>query len=301
MAVDRLLRAAFGDEPGADVAALLAADAPTPRRRWLAAVVLGGQGRYAAAHALLTPLLAGQDRVIGALAACALASHRRQLGGHAPARALDGRALALLATAGHWPHRPVPGTDPDGVDAAGALADAMLGLAADAIGLGRVVEARRLLAVVNDMGDDMGDEMGAACWRARVRRGWVNAELALASGDPEEAVAVAETAVLEAKSIGARRHVIKSEALLAAALVSMATERDRIRSIGLLEGIMLASLERGMLPLTWPSARLLADLVPEAADRCRHVARRSLICVLSRTDPDGVTIATCSPWMPVSS
>ncbi|MGH3624255.1 MAG: hypothetical protein ACRDQ5_21120, partial [Sciscionella sp.] len=191
------------------------------------------------------------------------------------------------------PDRPPVGTDRDGVDAAGALADAVLGLAADAVGQGRVGEARRLLAVADRFGDNG--------WRARVRLGWVTAEVALASGRPQDAVPVAETAVRGARSARARRHVTKSEALLATTLVNMTTERDRERAIRLLEGIVPRSLERGMLPLVWPSALLLADVTPGAADRWRDLGQSALSCVLSRTDGDGVALAAASPWTPASS
>src|SRR5437763_12915950 len=138
-----LRAAAFGARRDADVHAMAADGAP--RQRWLAAVTLGGQGRYGLATAVLRGLLADADPVLAALAGATLASHRRQLGGHAAARSLDGAAagrLAGVAADGH--------ADPDGLDAAGAWSDVLLGLAADAVGLGRVGEARRLHSVAAD-------------------------------------------------------------------------------------------------------------------------------------------------------
>jgi len=82
---DFLREAAFGGNPGADVSK---AAQGTPRQRWLAAVVLGGQGHYAAATALLTELRHTADPVLASLAASTLASQRRQVGGHAAARRL---------------------------------------------------------------------------------------------------------------------------------------------------------------------------------------------------------------------
>ncbi|EHR49059.1 hypothetical protein SacmaDRAFT_0763, partial [Saccharomonospora marina XMU15] len=49
-----LRRAAFGDAPAITDRALAAAT--TPRSQWLAAVLLGARGRYAAAAALVRPL-----------------------------------------------------------------------------------------------------------------------------------------------------------------------------------------------------------------------------------------------------
>jgi hypothetical protein len=277
--------AAFGDAPEGDVARLLADGAPTPVRRWLAAVAFGGQGRYAAATALLTSLLATEDPVIGSLAASTLAAHRRQLGGHAAAQRLDGFALRRIAGL------PLPAeADPDGVDVTGARVDALLGLAADAIGLGRPALARRLLrppAGIAGMG-----------WRSRVRSGWVNAETLLAEGEPEQGVAFAEQAVAISASCGAVRHVIKSEMVLSVTQLNGATERGCAAAIGLLERVVARSLESDLLPLAWPSALLLAETRPEAAHYWCEQARRATRLVLSRADAEGRRIATRSLWFP---
>ncbi|WP_037046228.1 hypothetical protein [Pseudonocardia halophobica] len=69
-----------------------------PVVRWTAAVALGGQGRYAAAAALLEDLVR-DPRVPVEVRAHALvtrASHLRQRGGHAFAERFDGQALALV-------------------------------------------------------------------------------------------------------------------------------------------------------------------------------------------------------------
>lgn len=284
-----LRRAAFGDDPAADAAGLLARGPRTPERHWLAAVVLGGQGRYAAAKALLTDLLidplATHDPVIGSLAASTLASHLRQLGGHAAAVRHD--ALALRRVAG----QPAPPrADPDGVDVTGARVDAVLGLAADAVGLGRRAQARRLLHRV--------DEIGELGWRSRVRSGWVNAESLLAAGEPERALPHAEQAVSVATSWGGVRHVTKSEMVFSVVQLNGATERGCAAAIGLLERVAERSLESELLPLAWPSASLLADARPEAQGYRRVAALRATREVLSRTDAEGVRIATGSPWFP---
>ncbi len=66
-----------------------------------------------------------------------------------------------------------PGTPawPAGRTLAEARSDVLLGLAADAVGAGRLGEARRLVARAPRAG-----------WRAAVRRGWVSAEIELSAG-----------------------------------------------------------------------------------------------------------------------
>lgn len=255
--------------------------------------MLGGLGRYAAAAAALTPLRRDPDPVVAALAVTTLASHRRQLGSHAVAAALDAAALGGLARSA-VPRR--PGADPfdarcDGTGAAGAWHDALLGLAADAVGQGRPVQARRLL------------DAAARCqagWRAAVRAGWVAAETALAEGCPERAVPAAELAYERARTVGSARHVTKSELVLAAALVAEGTRPGRVRAAALAGQALHASLDRRFLPLAWPSALLLARLRPDRADDHRGSARRALSSVYHGTDGVGRELMLASPWIPVS-
>src|SRR5262249_10848073 len=136
-----LLDAAFGARPDMSITG-----ADGPGNLWLAAVVLGGQGRYAAAAGTLKPLATNHDPVVAALAASTLASHLRQLGGHSRARRYDAEALRrLAATEKSNAGISAPADDDEhGTGRTGALADAYLGLAADAIGLGRLAEAARL-------------------------------------------------------------------------------------------------------------------------------------------------------------
>ena len=282
-----LRRAAFGDQPDADVHAA-AADG-TPYQRWLAAVALGGQGRYAAATPVLRQLLGGREPVLGALAASTLASHRRQLGAHAVARRLDAAALGRLA--GISPASPRR-FDRDGVDAAGAWSDALLGLAADAVGLGRVAEARRLHT--------------AACglpqpsWRARVRTGWLAAEIQLAAGDPAGAVPAAESAAEEARAAGAVRHLMKSNLVLAAALTAAAFPPEFDRAAALLNETLAASRNQGMPPLVWPSSLLLAGLRADEHDTFSRIAGEALTCVFLRSDGEMRRLASASDWIPTN-
>src|SRR5258708_631895 len=120
-----LIEAAFGARPGHAAAELPAAAHPVDS--WYRAVVLGGQGRYAAAREELRTLRAStRDPVLAALAASTEGSFLRQLGWHARASVHDGRAAALVLPGIAGPHR---------VD---AVCDALTGLAADALGAGRL-------------------------------------------------------------------------------------------------------------------------------------------------------------------
>ncbi|WP_147455291.1 hypothetical protein [Saccharothrix australiensis] len=326
--MEPLRAAAFGDRPGADVWHATAGD---PEERWLAAVVLGGQGHYAAASALLHPLVRSGDRLIASLAASTLASHRRQLGGHAAARKLD--ALALATAPAHdeggvdrlpgdrpnrWPAvdrcADVPpgadrdgmgrdgvdrgradrdGVDRDGVDAAGARADALLGLAADALGAGRLVEARRLHARVE-----------ARSWRTAVRAHWVAAEIELASGHAERAVAPAEAAAARAEAAGALRHILKSRLVLGTALVVWGTPESVERGARLLHCDLNHTDRHELFSLSWPTAFVLltSPIVrnPAEIESIRKSAANALSCVLRRADPISRRIAAHSPWIPTA-
>lgn len=270
----RLRAAAFGLTCELDPVPLLAAD-DAAESAWLAAVVLGAQGRYAAAAAVLRGLRRAAP-VIASLAASTLASHRRQLGGHGPARTLDAAALRIVGT------RPGP-------DAAAARHDALLGLAADAVGLGRPEEARRLLAHAG------GHRAGT---RQRVRSGWVGAECALLVGDHVRAVREARAAAADAQTVGSFRHITKSRVVLAAARAAEGTESSRAHARALVEAALQSSLDRGLVSLTWPSAQLLGSLSPQAHGRCRDLARTALSSIFERSDPAGRRIMAASPWVP---
>ncbi|MEU4520799.1 hypothetical protein AB0F52_19115 [Amycolatopsis sp. NPDC024027] len=276
-----LRAAAFGSDPLPDPAAVRGAG--SPRERLLAAIVLGAQGRYAAAATLLDALRHDSDPVVASLAASTLASHRRQLGGHRQARALDGEAFAKAA---HLDTQ----QDPDGLDAAGARADALLGLAADNLALGRLAAARRLAARAGT---------GAAGWRAGVRGGWVGAEIALAAGQGADAVPHAERALETALARGARRHAVKSRIVLAVALRAAGAPDHRKISDDLVGNAMAAAEECELLSLSWPAALVAADLRPGHAEEYRFRVAQVLHAVLRSADPCGRRVAGESPWVPV--
>jgi hypothetical protein len=222
-----LRAAALGGEPGWH---------PLPpahddEGRWWRAVALGGQGRYAAAAAELERLGAPTTAVgLRSLALSTRGSHLRQLGGHLLARRFDGRALALAGG--------VPGR-------AGATArsDALVGLAADALGPGRVTLARRLLA-------QAAQGLAGADERCAVRWHWVAAETALCGDERDEAAAHAGTALRLAASTGSVRHELKSVLVVAAATGS-GEAAHRVRT---------AAAQHDLLPLRWAATMLLLAL-----------------------------------------
>ena len=223
-----LSAAAFGDEPGR----WPLPEATSPRQRWLRAVAAGGQGRYASAAADLTALL--REVPTGPLASLAYStrgSFLRQLGGHDLARGCDGRALALA------------GDDPQ------AQADALVGLAADALGVGRFAASAALLARV-------APEPFSAPARLAVRRHWVTAELAMVTGDGATAVRNAERAV-ELAGEAMVRHRVKSQVVLAGALCC-AGSIDRARVVA--EAALCDTDRLGLIPLRWALACMLADI-----------------------------------------
>ena len=235
-----LAAAAFGNEPGR----WPLPTAITPRQLWLRAVASGGQGRYGSAYGDLAALRRScadrqADRRLVSLAHSTQGSLLRQLGWHTLARGWDGRALALA------------GTDPE------ARADALIGLAADALGVGRFAAATTLLtradaALAAQLPAHVAD-------RLAVRRRWVAAELAMAAGEGAIAVRHAEEAVELAQQmvVASARHRVKSDVVLAAALCS-AGVTERARAVA--ETALEAAGRFGLTPLRWALACLLIDI-----------------------------------------
>jgi len=249
-----LAAAAFGDQPGRWPLPY----ATIPPQQWLRAVAAGGQGRYGSAYADLAALLrAAPSRRIASLAHSARASFLRQLGWHGLARRWDGRALALA------------GGDPE------ATGDALTGLAADALGVGRLAAAATLLRRAEP-------SVAAAPHRLAVRRAWVAAELAMV-GEGAVAVRNAELAVELAAGHPqvSTRHRVKGEVVLAAALCS-AGASDRARAVG--EAALELTAQSGLVPLRWAVACLLIDLADtkspaiaelrDIRDECEFLVRR---------------------------
>lgn len=223
-----LANAAFGDDPGRWPLPAAA----SPKERWLRAVAAGGQGRYGCALAELAEISRRESGPLLSLASSTRASFLRQTGWHNRARGADGVA---------WAHC---GSDPE------AAADALAGLAADALGVGRFGVSARLLQRAHAVGD-------GASPRAAVRLAWVGAELAMARGEGGVAVVHAERGVAAAATYGSTRHAVKSDVVLAAALCS-AGRLDAARETA--DAALLVAEKSGMIPLRWALACLLADI-----------------------------------------
>lgn len=225
-----LADAAFGTRP--DHWPLPAAT--TAREKWLRAVAAGGQGRYGCALAELADIHRTTDSLpdVRSLAYSTQASFLRQLGGHDRARGFDGQA---------WAHS--RGDDE-------AAADALIGLAADALGVGRLAASARLL-------DRARPIVVGRSGRLPVRIEWVSAELAMVSGRGEDAVAHAERGVVAAAGFASTRHAVKSDVVLAAALCS-AGRLDSAREVA--DSALVRTEQYGLIPLRWALACLLADI-----------------------------------------
>jgi hypothetical protein len=268
-----LIAAAFGAHPGAAVRVRPGMPATD---RWLVAVALGGQGRYAAAAAILDELLIapGVPRAVAAHAAVTLAAHRRQLGGHALARRWDAMGLRL-ADVGRAA-APAGPLATCGVDALAARVDALAGLAADAIGTGAADTAERLLRVA------AAAAQGHPSWRPAVRLGWVRAELALLRGDAAAAVAPARDALELAASGGSVRHVLKSRIVYAVARA--AAGGDPSEALAELDGAADDADRAGLLPLVWPARFAAADVLgraPKGLSDAKDAAARTAQCSMN--------------------
>ena len=212
--------------------------APTGGGLWLRAVAAGGQGRYGAGRADLDELLRREpDGRLASLASSTHASFLRQTGWHELARGWDGRAWALA------------GGDPE------CAVDALVGLAADALGVGRLRASAALLGRAGDV-HAAADAPPA---RLAIRLSWVRAELAMVAGDGPDAVIHARRGVelAECALPELRRHRVKSDVILAAALCcagEVAASRE------LADTALTATFDYALIPLHWAVASLLADI-----------------------------------------
>jgi hypothetical protein len=239
-----LYNAAFGDNPQR----WPLPPATTPHESWLRAVAAGGQGRYGSALADLAGVVRMQrGGPVVSLAHSTRASFLRQLGWHAHARTWDGRALASA------------GADVE------ARADALIGLAADALGIGRFAASATALRRASEL------VATSAPSRLPVRLAWVSSELAMVRGDGATAVAHAERAVALAADLGSVRHAVKSQVVLAAACCS-AGDIEQSRRVA--DGALRDTESHGMIPLRWALACLLADIGSAAHTTAEVVAIR---------------------------
>ncbi|MFD7011566.1 MULTISPECIES: hypothetical protein [unclassified Rhodococcus (in: high G+C Gram-positive bacteria)] len=246
-ATNSLIRAAFGPDPGG--CPLPASDVPV--ERWMRAVAWGARGHYARSRAELDALTRGgvAGPAVASLAWSTQASLLRQLGWHGVASGFDGRALAVVGT------RP---DDEDGVLVREARCDALTGLAADALGCGRLALGRRLLGRCSEHLDETAPD---DLWRQRVRRHWVSAELLLAGGEFASARRHAETAAEISEAAGSARHRVKSDLLRSA---SMTGESDSGPAARLAADVLDRCDRYGLIPLKWAAAMLLSGVTSDS-------------------------------------
>jgi len=244
--LSRLRSAALRGSPrlAVSLARGLAGDEAT----WLRAVALGAHGRYGAAHQVLATI--GSESPWASLADSTAASLLRQIGRHADAHGRDIVALERArATTDHF--------------------EALLGLAADAVGLGdySAAEARWDEACA-------WARSGTDSWRHAIRLGWVEAEIALLDDRPRDAADAAARTVSLSVRAGAERHRAKS---LLFEGVARADCDERVESARLLRASLGLSERLGAWPLVWPAASVAARLVP--APEAVELRRRSAVVV----------------------
>lgn len=197
----------------------------SPSAIWERGVDLGARGRYAESAEHFAGLLGVDDRW-KSLALSSLASHRRQIGDAAGAADLDAEALL-------------------GATDAESRADALIGLAADA-----VASADPARATVWHVESAQPATSG---WRTLTRWHWVGAELALLAGDKATATEHARQAIATCLD-HSPRHSAKSRIVLAA----VTGDVDDLVAVG----PILAS--EGWVTLEWPLALVAADHAPLA-------------------------------------
>ena len=234
MTSTELTGAAFGADPGRWP--LPAAGSAS--ELWLRAVAAGGQGRFASARADLAALTRRQPAGrLASLAASTAGSFLRQQGWHAAAHDWDGRAWARA------------GDDPE------AGIDALIGLAADALGSGRLRAAADLVGRTSVLLERASEPPA----RLAIRLAWVRAELAMAGGAGEQAISHARRAVelAELALPSLRRHRVKSDVVFAAALCCAG---DLPQSRAVAEAALADARHHGLVPLTWALSCLLTDI-----------------------------------------
>ena len=277
-------RAAFHGRPAAGIAPLQRAvesahaagqDAEATAAVWLLGVCLAASGRYGSAMVVLEPLADAapsdaERRLFSSLAAATLASVARQLGRHAEGRRLDERALDLAA------------------DAAEARFDALLGLAADAVGLEDPTAADAAHADAATLADGRPD-----WWRQRVRLDWVRAEVALLRDRPEEAASWAASAVVLAETSGAPRHVAKG---LHFPGVSLVQGGDLDEAAATLRRAATLAESLGAVPLVWPARAVLGALVA-AINPAESSASLAAARVAVRQIADDLPVRYAEDWL----
>lgn len=242
------------------------------RKRWWRAVERGGFGDGAAALTMLSQLrdrarASGAPEVVS-LAWSTTGSLYRQSGRHDLASGFDAAALAQLAD-------PFVSTDPW---VRVAAHDALVGLAADALGRFRFDLSARLLAraraLVNSdtaAGGPAVDPWTTFVTRIRplVRERWVGTELAIYTGDGERARRLIGEAQMMMASVSPdhERHHIKT------ALIAAAADDKAFEAYTVAQSCLRRAEAGGFVPLTWASTSLLQGLGDTSDTTIAGIAR----------------------------
>ena len=199
MSIDQASGLAFRGQLDA-ARALAKRSGPSPEARWVEAYVDAARGNFSRAERSLCRILSSDSAPADtrARAVLTLGSVLRQTGRHSEARDRERRALKDAPTRELRAHL-------------------LIGLAADAVGLGDLTTVD---ATLRRLG-----ARPAGGWRVAVRLRWVRCERELLAGRPAPAAAHARRALAVAERARARRHRAKSLLFLGAALAE-AAERD---------------------------------------------------------------------------
>lgn len=251
------------------IALALMVDLVAAQASWTEAVAVGATGAVARARSLLDRLDAALGpcgdptaRALLSLSASTRGSWLRQSNRHRAALRFDGEAARLVAEGfGRTPPRGLPRA---------AFADALIGLAADELGLGRFDDSSRLLRRVRTALDADGGEPGERPWltdgRVELRWRWVMAENALYRGDAESGSRWARAAGDLGREAPTAHHRLKTRLIAAAAA---AATGDRTLAADEAAAVAREAASNRLVPLEWAAAQLAAGV-----DSCDWAPRR---------------------------
>jgi hypothetical protein len=208
-------------------------------------------------------------------------------------------ATASTNSTPHGPHRPRDRHPVDdlantvGAGAPAAWVDALLGLSADALGLGDLALSARLLASAESAA------RGHPSWRPLVRWRWVRAELALARDEPGDAIGLACAAGAAARAANAVRHEVKSDLIEVVARRCAGEGTASLRRP--LERLTERTIVTRLGSLEWPTRSVLGELlsgVDPSAARAQAARVAALMTWIRRSaDPFGRSVIDRSPWV----
>ena len=224
--------------------------------------------------------------VVASLAASTLASHRRQLGGHALALSLDGLAVRKAS-------RRSPG------------AGTAMGILTAWMSTARSWTAwwgwRRTIwgsASWPPRRSCWRGPLGRCGGRVLARRGPIGLGARRAGARLRWAcrqVSPAKRAREVARERGSVRHVVKSELILGAALGAMGEQENGKQATKLVTNALTTARRYGWRSLIWPAQLLLFDLDVSLADWKGSKVTNELKELLGFADPVGSRLAQASP------